>query len=66
MKDKVHFGEPFHPEEDAFNFTFGCVTEETHLFYSQQADGILGMSKSNAANVMMRPIFEVMHEEGVI
>lgn len=32
--DKVHFGEAYHAELDAFNFTFGCVTKETHLFYT--------------------------------
>jgi hypothetical protein len=26
VKDMIHFGEPYHPIEDAFNFTFGCVT----------------------------------------
>ena len=34
VKDIVHFGENFHADLDAFNFTFGCVTEEPHLFYT--------------------------------
>ena len=34
VQDRIHFGENFHPNEDAFNFTFGCVTKETHLFYT--------------------------------
>ena len=61
----MHFGESFHLDEDAFNFTFGCVTTETHLFYSQQADGILGLTRESA-HEKMRPIFEVMKEQGLI
>lgn len=46
--------------------TFGCVETETHLFYSQQADGILGLTKGNGIAREMRPIFEIMKEAGII
>lgn len=62
----MNFGENFHPDLDAFNFTFGCVTTETNLFYTQEADGILGMTKSNSASSMMRPIFKIMKEKQLI
>ena len=58
----VSFGEH---EEDAFPFTFGCVTTETHLFYTQAADGILGFTRSSP-QAAMRPIFEVMKDEGLV
>jgi Eukaryotic aspartyl protease len=66
VRDLVHFGEGYHPDLDAFNFTFGCATTETHLFYLQEADGILGMTKGNMAAPQMRPIFEVMKERKII
>jgi len=65
VKDEVYFGEIQHLGLDAFNFTFGCVQEETNLFYSQEADGILGMTRGSS-NPHMRPIFEVMHEQKLI
>ncbi len=66
MRDQVHFGENFHADLDAFNFTYGCVTTETNLFYTQDADGILGMTRSNSASTQMRPIFELMKEKQLI
>jgi hypothetical protein len=66
VKDLVHFGEFYHPDLDGFNFTFGCATQETHLFFLQEADGILGMTKGNSAAPQMRPIFEVMKERKII
>lgn len=47
MKDNFHFGERYHPGEDAFNFAFGCIEEETNLFFDQAADGILGMARQS-------------------
>lgn len=66
VKDIVHFGEQYHLGIDSFNFTFGCVTQETNLFYSQEADGILGMTRAAAASPHMRPIFDVMFEQKLI
>ena len=42
-KDALYFGENF-GEDDMFEYTFGCVHTETKYFYSQEADGILGLS----------------------
>ena len=33
-RDEMYFGEAYHASLDAFNFTFGCVTTETKLFYT--------------------------------
>ena len=65
VKDQMHFGENHHPQLDAFNFTFGCVTAETNLFYTQAADGILGLSKGTY-NANMKPIYEVMKSDHLI
>ena len=43
-RDKLYFGENFHYGVDMFDYTFGCVKTETKYFYSQEADGILGLS----------------------
>lgn len=41
---------------------------ETHLFYSQEADGILGLSMdiSGSNSNKFTPIYKVMHERGLI
>eukprot|EP00347_Sterkiella_histriomuscorum_P008791 403343737 len=65
VKDQVYFGDKYHDKDDAFNFTFGCVAEETHLFYSQEADGILGMTR-RTSNPSMKPIYESMYENNLI
>ena len=46
LRDIVHFGDEHDPGKDSFNFTFGCVTKETKLFYSQEVDGILGLDRA--------------------
>jgi len=33
-RDKIHFGESYHPNEDAFDFVFGCVVNENNLFFT--------------------------------
>lgn len=67
-RDTFYFGSDYHVGDDAFDMTFGCVTQETHLFYTQEADGILGLTKSNSATSggLMKPIFEQMADKGVI
>jgi Eukaryotic aspartyl protease len=42
------------------------VTAETNLFYYQEADGILGMTKAAATSVHLRPIYDVMYEQNLI
>ena len=44
VSDQFYFGENYHFGQDAFTYTFGCVKLETKYFYSQDADGILGLS----------------------
>lgn len=62
VRDKFYFGEGFHPAEDGFNLTFGCVQTETHLFYSQAADGILGLTRGNRASPYMTPIYRQLKD----
>lgn len=61
VKDLVYFGEGAHPNSDGFMYTFGCVKKETNYFYTQLADGILGMSRGggNVKNLFI-PIYDVM------
>ena len=38
-------------EEQGFPFIFGCVQKETNLFYTQEANGILGMANVHRRGV---------------
>jgi len=68
VSDQLYFGEDFHPAYDGFTYTFGCVKRETHFFYTQDADGILGMSMAVSADNSNKftPIYKVMHDNGLI
>lgn len=67
VKDSMHFGEEFHPKLDAFNFTFGCISKETNLFYTQKADGILGMGTGFDHGIEgEKPIYEAMIDAKII
>lgn len=67
-KDVLYFGENFHFGVDMFEYTFGCVKTETKYFYSQEADGILGLSADRASQNLNRfePIYDVMFEQKII
>jgi hypothetical protein len=66
VSDQIRFGEQTHEGFDAFTYTFGCIKRETHFFYTQDADGILGMSMSISESNKFTPIYQVMHSEGLI
>ena len=40
------------------------MEEETNLFYTQEADGILGMTRGSG-NDNLRPIYDIMFEQGL-
>ena len=67
-KDALYFGENSRPGIDMFEYTFGCVQTETKYFYSQDADGILGLSAERPGMNVNRfePIYDVMKEQGII
>jgi hypothetical protein len=50
VNDQIYFGENYHLDLDNFNFNFGCVKRETKFFYSQIADGILGLASRSGGN----------------
>ena len=68
VSDQVYFGDSHHTKEDAFRFSFGCVSTETNMFYDQIADGILGMGMNRHLGGVSSqgPIYESMKKEGVI
>ena len=51
VSDMVYFGDNYHVGHDGFDFSFGCVSRETNLFFNQKADGILGMGTGRAQSV---------------
>ena len=66
VEDKLYFGEEA-PDEDGIEFVFGCVSKETKLFFTQDADGILGLGKVQHHGVEgQKTIYEHMHEQGII
>jgi hypothetical protein len=54
VSDQIYFGNEWHFGHSAISFTFACVEKETNYFYSQAADGILGMGMDAS------PIYEAM------
>lgn len=63
INETVYFDENRH-EEDKVRMTVGWVFKETKLFYSQQADGIMGLS--TAGNLKSKPIYYHLYDEGLI
>lgn len=66
MRDQFYFGENHHTKFDAFNYTFGCVERETNLFYTQKADGILGLINHQDPKVPYKPLYAAMKEQNII
>jgi hypothetical protein len=67
VRDQVYLGESYHEGLDQFEFTFGCVTKETNLFYDQAADGILGLGMGHGLNSGdQKPIYQSMFDDGII
>lgn len=62
VEEQFYFGSPPNKQSN-FTYEFGCVTNETNLFYTQEADGILGLSSTGRARI--KPIFDVLKDEGV-
>jgi hypothetical protein len=62
VEDNFYFGTPVQ-KDDKFKYQFGCVTNETNLFYTQEADGILGLSSTG--RIWVKPIFDVLKLAGV-
>ena len=63
VQDKVTFGDQI--SGDGFQMTFGWVTKETNLFYSQRADGILGLSL-NHGDKYFPTISQQFKNQGII
>lgn len=45
VNDKLFFGDRIGPNDEGVKFVFGCIYKETKLFFTQKADGIMGMGK---------------------
>lgn len=61
VNDKIYFGESIDSDQDGIAYNFGCVKQETKYFYTQKADGILGMSRGGENKNLFTPIYEVMY-----
>ena len=59
IKEKAYLDENLH-EEDNVQITVGCVTNETRLFFTQKADGIMGLHK--AAGTIHKPIYYQLYK----
>jgi len=60
VKDELYFGEE---GQEPVEFTFGCASLETNLFYTQKVDGILGMGmRKRIGEWEQMPIYEAMAE----
>lgn len=67
VQDQVYFGDQYKVGYDAFNFVFGCIYKETNLFYTQKADGILGMGKGSGIYIKDQvPIYKSMFDQKLI
>lgn len=61
----IYLGENY-DEFDGFTYKFGCAKRETNLFYTQAADGILGMARGGGSSNLFTPIYDVLYNAGLI
>ena len=61
--DDVYFGS-HSGRDDVQRFQFGCVTRETKYFYTQEADGIMGLATNGNRDV--QPIYTHLYQKGLI
>ena len=67
VNDYVYFGDNYSAWKDGFKFVFGCIYKETNLFYTQKADGILGMGKGKGTFIKDEiPIWLAMYMQSKV
>lgn len=66
MKDQVYIGDNY---DKPFMLPFGCARRETKHFYTQQVDGILGLSRKESPHTKQNghtAIYKQMKKAGII
>lgn len=67
VTDRVYFGDRWGPGDEGITFAFGCIYRETKLFFTQKADGIMGMGKGTQIYVKDQvPIYRAMYEQKLV
>ena len=61
--DQIYFG-PIENTNNSIFYPMGCVTSETHYFYTQKADGILGMKMTKKNEVT--PFVQQLYKKSII
>jgi len=58
----VYFGNEY-DIYDKQTFQFGCVVKETNLFYTQEADGIMGLTRGSGN---IQPIYQQLYDQKLV